>query len=103
MLYRVVAHRDHTVTVTWSDGVTAIVDLAPVIAIGNVFSQMQDPDYFVGSMRIAADRPGLEWPNHGDFSAGGLRFRAFPEEAEAEFGATDVNTDAEATNIHHAP
>jgi hypothetical protein len=38
-------------------------------------------------MRIVADRLGLEWPNRVDFSADGLRFRAFPQEAEAEFGA----------------
>jgi hypothetical protein len=37
-------------------------------------------------MRIAADRLGLEWPNRVDFSADGLRFRAFPEDADVEFG-----------------
>jgi hypothetical protein len=39
MLYRitdVIAHPDHTVTVTWADGVAAVVDLSPVIAKGNV-------------------------------------------------------------------
>ena len=35
MLYRIrnaIAHRDHSVTVTWSDGLTAVADLKPVIA-----------------------------------------------------------------------
>jgi hypothetical protein len=92
MLYRIiaaVAHPNHVVTVTWSDGVTADVDLASVIAKGNVFAPIADAGYFVSNMRIAADRLGLEWPNRVDFSADGLRFRAFPGEAEAEFGAVE--------------
>lgn len=92
MLYRIssaVAHPDHTVTITWSDGITADVNLAPVLAKGNVFAPLRDAMYFVEKMRIAADRLGLEWPNRVDFSADGLRFRAFPEEAEAEFGVSE--------------
>lgn len=45
MLYRIrkaVAHPDHTVTVTWSDGIEAVVDLSPMIAKGNVFAPLQD-------------------------------------------------------------
>src|SRR3954470_10338643 len=87
MLYRIdnaIAHPNHTVTVTWSDSVTAVVDLAPVIAKGRVFEAMREPGYFVERMRVAEDRLGLEWPNRVDFSADGLRFRAFPEEAEGE-------------------
>ena len=91
MLYRITkatAHSNHTVTVTWSDGIEAVVDLAPVVAKGNVFAPLQDAVYFVQTMRIAEDRLGLEWPNKVDFSADGLRFRAFPEEEKAEFGAS---------------
>ena len=90
MLYRIEtaqAHRDLTVTIGWSDGVTANVDLSPVIAKGHVFAPLQDPAFFVANMKVASDRLGLEWPNRVDFSADGLRFRAFPEEAEAEFEA----------------
>ena len=90
MLYRIekaVAHADHTVTVTWSDGVEAVVDLGPVVEKGKVFAAMQDPAYFVNHMRVADDRLGLEWPNRVDFSADGLRFMVFPEEAAEEFGA----------------
>lgn len=98
MLYRInnaVAHPDLTVTITWSDGVTAVVNLTPVIAKGNVFAPMRDPAYFVGKMTIAADRLGIEWPNRVDFSADGLRFRAFPEEAEAEFNLTQTDAPPE--------
>jgi hypothetical protein len=106
MLYRIshaVAHPDHTVTVTWSDGITAVVDLSPVIAKGNVFAPMQDAAYFVGKMRVAADRLGLEWPNRVDFSADGLRFRAFPEEAEAEFGIAEAKSYSEPETVHRVP
>ncbi len=99
MLYRItnaVAHANHTVTVTWSDGLTADVDLSPVLAKGMVFEPLRDGRYFVEQMRIASDRLGLEWPNRVDFSADGLRFRAFPEEADAEFGITGESVAAEA-------
>ena len=93
MLYRVekaVAHPDHTVTITWSDGVTAAVDLAPALAKGSVFAPLRDASFFTQNMRIAADHLGIEWPNRVDFSADGLRFRAFPEEAEAEFNPPEA-------------
>lgn len=91
MQYRIAtafAKPDFTVSITWSDGVAAIVDLASAIAKGPVFAPLRDPVYFAANMRIAGDRLGLEWPGRVDFSADGLRFRAFPEEAEAEFDAS---------------
>jgi len=33
---------------------------------------------FVRNMKLSGDRLGLEWPGRIDFSADGLRFRAFP-------------------------
>jgi hypothetical protein len=105
MLYRIekaIAHRDHTLTVTWSDGVEAVVDLSKVVAKGKVFAAMQDPRYFVEGMRMADDRLGVEWPNHVDFSADGLRFMAFPEEAAEEFGRPPENS-MTSTVPDHAP
>lgn len=105
MLYRIeaaTAHPDHTVTVTWSDGVRAVVDLAPVIAEGKAFAAMRQPGFFVEHMRIADDRLGLEWPNRVDFSADGLRFRAFPEEADAEFGSASSSPPS-SSDSQHAP
>jgi hypothetical protein len=105
MLYRIekaIAHRDHTLTVAWSDGVEAVVDLSKVVAKGKVFTAMQDPSYFVEGMRVADDRLGVEWPNRVDFSADGLRFMAFPEEAAEEFGKPHENSMA-STMPDHAP
>jgi hypothetical protein len=95
MLYRIekaIAHRDHTLTVTWSDGVEAVVDLSKVVAKARVFAAMQDPGYFVKGMRVADDGLGVEWPNRVDLSADGLRFMAFPEEAAEEFGRPPENS-----------
>jgi hypothetical protein len=97
MLYRIVdatAHADHTVTVSWSDGVSANVDLSPVVAKGNVFAPLQDAAYFMEKMRVAEDRLGLAWPGDVDLSADGLRFRAFPDEAASEFAAFTPASDA---------
>jgi hypothetical protein len=97
MLYRIekaVAHADHTVTITWSHGVEAMVDLGPIVAKGKVFAALQDASYFVERMRAAADRLGLEWPNRIDFSADGLRLMAFPKEGEEEFGLSTAKSAA---------
>jgi hypothetical protein len=105
MLYRIdnaIAHANHTVTVTWSDEVEAVVELAPVIALGNVFTPLSDETYFVERMWIAADRLGLEWPNRVDFSADGLCFRAFPEEADLEFGVSNRKTEQAPGSPYHA-
>lgn len=105
MLYRIdkaTAQANHTVTVTWSDGVEAVIDLAPVVAKGKVFTAMQDPDYFTQHMRVAEDRLGLEWPDRVDFSADGLRFMAFPEEAVEEFNTASAKPTSPATPPHAA-
>lgn len=63
MNYRIsdaTAHMNHTVTIVWSDGATATVDFAPVIAQGTAFSSLRDPAYFVGKMIIAEKGLGLE-------------------------------------------
>ncbi len=80
-----VAHSDHTVTVTWSDGAQATVDLTRFIARGGLFAELDDPKWFVREMRILPAGIGLAWPNELDFSADGLRQDAFPHEETGEF------------------
>ena len=89
MLYRIsraVAAPDHSVRLRWEDGVDGVVDFRPIIAKGGVFLPMQDPVFFVREMRIAADGTALEWPDEIDFSADGLRYKAFPADARKDFG-----------------
>jgi hypothetical protein len=88
MLFRIAeatAHPDHTVTITWSDGARAVVDLAPFVARGGLFAALDDPAWFVNEMRILRGGIGLAWPNEVDFSADGLRHDAFPHEETGEF------------------
>lgn len=81
-----VAHADHTVTITWSDGAQGVVDLTPFIARGGLFSALSDPDWFVGEMLVLPGGIGLTWPDELDFSADGLRREAFPQEETGESG-----------------
>jgi len=83
MLYAItaaIARPDHTVTVTWSDGMSATVSLAPYLDKGAVFEPLKDPDHFTREMRVMPGGIGLAWPNEVDFSADGLRHEAFPQE-----------------------
>jgi len=88
MLYEIaeaVPHPDHTVTVTWADGVRGVVSFAPFLSKGGVFAALKDPDYFVREMRILHGGIGLTWPNEVDFSADSLRHDAFPKEQSGEY------------------
>jgi hypothetical protein len=73
-----VAHADHTVTITWSDGVRGVVDFLPIIDRGGWFTPLRDGDYFVANMILLPDGTGLTWPEEIDYSADGLRHAAFP-------------------------
>ena len=73
-----VAHPDHTVTVTWTDGVTGMVDFLPVIDRGGWFTPLRDGDYFAATMVLLPDGAGLTWPEEIDYSADFLRMEAFP-------------------------
>ena len=73
-----VAHHDHTVTITWADGLCGTVDFLPIIERGGWFTPLRDPDYFVANMILLAGGVGLTWPEEIDYSADGLRREAFP-------------------------
>lgn len=70
---RAVARPDHTVTVTWSDGTTRVVDFLPVIDRGGWFTPLRDGDYFASTMVVLPDGAGLTWPEEIDYSADFLR------------------------------
>jgi hypothetical protein len=73
-----VAHPDHTVTVTWSDGVRAVVDFLPIIDRGGWFTPLRDAEYFTATMVALPAGAGLTWPEEMDYSADFLRQVAFP-------------------------
>jgi hypothetical protein len=76
---KAVAHPDHTVTITWSDGVRGVVDFLPIIDRGGWFTPLRDGDYFAATMVILPGGAGLTWPDEIDYSADGLRRDAFPQ------------------------
>jgi hypothetical protein len=83
-----VAHPDHTVTITWSDGMCGVIDFTSFIARGELFSALGDPNYFVTQMRIMRGGIGLTWPNEVDFSADGLRRDLGRDGSERDGSAT---------------
>jgi hypothetical protein len=81
VLYEIVdavAHPDHTVSITWSDGARGVVDFLPIIDRGGCFTPLRDPEYFVSEMIRLPGGIGLTWPEEIDYSADGLRRAAFP-------------------------
>ena len=82
MLYEIVeaiAQPDHTVTITWADGLRGVVDFLPVIDRGGWFTPLRDGDYFVATMQRLDGGAGLTWPEEIDYSADFLRKLAFPQ------------------------
>jgi hypothetical protein len=73
-----VASPDHTVRVTWSDGISAVVDFLPIIDRGGWFTPLRDGEYFVSTMVVLPGGAGLTWPEEIDYSADFLRAVAFP-------------------------
>jgi Protein of unknown function (DUF2442) len=76
-----VAFPDHTLRVTWSDGMCAVVDFLPIIDRGGWFTPLRDGEYFVSTMVVLPDGAGLTWPEEIDYSADFLRAVAFPNGA----------------------
>lgn len=72
------AHDDLTVTITWTDGVSAVVDFLPLFDRGGWFSPLRESDYFVANMIVLPGGRGLTWPEEIDYSADMLRAVAFP-------------------------
>lgn len=77
-LTEALAHPDHTVTITWSDGASGVLDFLPIIDRGGWFTPLRDGDYFVSTMIVLPDGAGLTWPEEIDYSADFLRQLAFP-------------------------
>ncbi|MEA2730024.1 MAG: hypothetical protein QOF70_4499 [Acetobacteraceae bacterium] len=79
-----VAYPDHTVAITWSDGMLGVVDFLPIIDRGGWFTPLRDGDYFIATMIVLPAGVGLTWPEEIDYSADFLRQVAFPNGLPAE-------------------
>jgi hypothetical protein len=78
-----VASTDHTVAITWSDGVRGVVDFLPIIDRGGWFTPLRDGEYFAATLLVLPDGAGLTWPEEIDYSADFLRQAAFPNGVQA--------------------
>jgi hypothetical protein len=76
---RAIANPDHSVEITWADGVSGIVDFLPIIDRGGWFTPLRDGDHFAASMVTLPGGKGLTWPEEIDYSADFLRQMAFPD------------------------
>jgi Protein of unknown function (DUF2442) len=72
-----VAHPDHTVAPTWSDGVSGVVDFLPIIDRGDWFTPLREGDYFAATMLRLPGGAGVTWPEDINYSADFLRQVAF--------------------------
>ena len=56
----------HRLAVTFDDGVTKLIDLAPHIH-GEIFEPLSSPEFFA-KFQVDADTDTITWPNGADFS-----------------------------------
>jgi hypothetical protein len=63
----------------YTDGGVVEKDFAPVIAVGNAFTALADPEFFAQA-KIGIGGRSLEWPGELDFCADALWFEAHPED-----------------------
>jgi hypothetical protein len=65
--------------ISWNDGYTGLVDLRPVIARGQIFTYLQQPENFQ-EFQVGEYGHGIVWTNEQgeeiDFGADSLRQRA---------------------------
>ncbi len=73
-----VAHPDHTVALTWSDGASGVIDFLPIIDRGGWFTPLREGDYFAATMLTLPEGAGVTWPEEINYSADFLRQVAFP-------------------------
>ncbi|MSP03643.1 MAG: DUF2442 domain-containing protein [Acetobacteraceae bacterium] len=73
-----VPHRDHPVTITWSDGARGVMDFLEIVDRGGWFTPLRDPDHFTADMILLPGGRGLTWPEEIDYSANGPRREPFP-------------------------
>jgi hypothetical protein len=68
---------DHSLRVTFDDGLTRVIDFTPVLA-GEIFGPLRDPALF-SQVRVDPEVHTLVWPNGADFDPATLH--DWPEHA----------------------
>jgi hypothetical protein len=62
----------HKLNLTFEDGFSATLDLAPLLECGPIFAPLRDPLFFA-RVAVLTDWGTIEWPGGPDLSPGSLR------------------------------
>jgi hypothetical protein len=71
----------------FEDGREARVDLSAFVAAAEIAAPFRDPARFIGALTIEEDGEILRWDDQFELHADALRYRAFPDEWERDYGA----------------
>lgn len=63
----------------YRNGTVIVLDFAPIIEEGGVFSRLSDPAFF-SQVKRSKDGRSIEWPGEIDFCADALWFQAHPHD-----------------------
>ena len=67
VLVNAIFHDDHHVLVVYDDGVSGLLDVAPLVAQGSFFEDLADPAFF-RRVTIDTEWNTLAWPNGADLA-----------------------------------
>ena len=85
-IVQALANADFSLDLWFEDGRQARVSLADLVAAAPVAAPFRDPAHFVADIKIAEDGDVLRWSDQFELHADSLRYRAFPEELERDYG-----------------
>jgi hypothetical protein len=80
------ANADFSLDVRFEDGRQARLILADLIQSAPIAAPFRDPARFVGELTIAEEGDVLRWSDQFELHADSLRYRAFPDELQQDYG-----------------
>jgi hypothetical protein len=80
------ANRDFSVDLQFEDGREARVDLSAILASAAIAAPFREADRFTSSAILIEDGEILHWDEQFELHADSLRYRAFPEELQGDYG-----------------
>jgi len=88
-LHRIIqakANADFSLDLRFEDGRQARVNLSDLVGTAPIAAPFRDPARFVGELTIAENGDVLRWSDQFELHADSLRYRAFPDELERDYG-----------------
>jgi hypothetical protein len=80
------ANSDFSLNLKFEDGSEAQVDLSELVKTAAIAAPFRDVSRFVSALKIAEDGEVLRWDDQFELHADSLRYRAFPDELERDYG-----------------